>query len=101
MLIDRKYITPIMAGSMLLSGMTGLLMFFDVANDFQQEIHEFLGVVLVAGASLHVFLNWQALKKQLKTPRGKLIFGVFALTFLLSFIGGFGEVDGFEGADDD
>ena len=100
MFIDRKYITPIMAGAMLLSGVTGLLMFFDVANDFQEEIHEFLGIVLVAGASLHVFLNWPALKKQLKTPRGKLIFGLFAATFLLSFMGGLGDMGEFEDADD-
>ena len=101
MAFDRKWITPIMAGSILVSGLTGALMFFDIANDFQEEIHEWLGVVLMSGAILHILLNWQGLKKQLQTPRGKWIFGTFAALLLLSFVGGFGEFgDGGEEYDD-
>lgn len=36
MALDRKWVTPIMAGSILVSGLTGALMFFDIANDLQE-----------------------------------------------------------------
>lgn len=101
MAVDRKWITPLMAGSMLLSGMTGTLMFFDVANGFQEEIHEWLGMVLISGAILHVLLNFQGLKNQLKTKRGKWIFAGFAILLVLSFLGGFGGDGGDGGEYDD
>ena len=105
MALDRKWVTPIMAGSILVSGLTGALMFFDIANDLQEEIHQWLGMVLMSGAVLHILLNWQGLKNQLKTPRGKWIFGAFAALMLLSFAGGFGgefgDGDGGNGDGDD
>jgi hypothetical protein len=101
MALDRKWITPLMAGSMLVSGMSGTLMFFDVANDLQEEIHEWLGIVLMSGAICHVLLNFQSLKKQLQTSRGKWIFVGFATLMALSFLGGFGGDGDYDGEDDD
>lgn len=101
MALDRKLITPLMAGSMLVSGLTGALMFFDIANDFQEEIHEWLGIVLMSGAIGHVLLNIQGLKNQLKTKRGKWIFAGFAALMALSFLGGFAGDGEYDGGDDD
>ena len=101
MALDRRWITPLMVGSMLVSGMSGTLMFFDVANDLQEEIHEWLGIVLMSGAICHVLLNFQSLKKQLQTSRGKWIFVGFATLMELSFFGGFGGDGDYDGEDDD
>ena len=76
-------------------------MFFDVANDLQEEIHEWLGIVLMSGAICHVLLNFQSLKKQLQTSRGKWIFVGFATLMVLSFLGGFGGDGDYDGEDDD
>ncbi len=79
----RAWVTPITIGSFLLSGVTGLLMFFRVPGGLIVVAHEWLSPVFVVGACLHVWLNWGAVRANLTRTRGIVIVSLFCV--LLAF----------------
>jgi hypothetical protein len=91
--IQRKWVTPITAGAFLLSAATGALMFFHLESGANKLFHEWLGLVMITGATLHVTANFTGLKSHLASQRGKLLIGIFAVALLVSFapIGDKGE----------
>jgi hypothetical protein len=84
--IQRSWVTPITAGAFLLSGVTGILIFFHMDTGANKFVHEWLGWLLLAGATLHVVVNYAGLKSHLATLRGQLLIGIFAVALLVSFI---------------
>lgn len=86
MKVQRSWVTPITAGAFLLSGVTGILMFFHLDTNTGKFLHEWLGWVLLGGAALHVAANFAGFKSHLSTLRGQLLVGIFAVALLLSFI---------------
>lgn len=86
MKVQRHWVTPFMAGAFLLSAVTGVLIFFHVETGANKFMHEWLGWLLLAGAGLHVLLNFGGLKAQLAQRRGQLLFGVFVLALAASFL---------------
>jgi hypothetical protein len=85
MIFRREWITPVLAGAFLLTGATGVLIFFHVDTGLNKFVHEWLSWVLLAGAALHVVLNFGVLKRHLAARRGQLVVGAFALVLALSF----------------
>ncbi len=69
----RAWATPLVAGAGVLTGTTGVLMFFDARGGLTEPIHEWSGWVLVAAAALHVVVNWRALVLALKRRRATAI----------------------------
>ncbi len=86
MKVQRSWVTPITAGAFLLSGVTGILIFFHLESGTGKFMHEWLGWVLLGGAALHVVANYTGLKSHLGTLRGQLLVGIFAVALLLSFL---------------
>jgi hypothetical protein len=86
MKVQRSWVTPITAGAFLLSGVTGILIFFHIESGTGKFMHEWLGWVLLGGAVLHVVANYSGLKSHLLTLRGQLLVGIFAVALLLSFV---------------
>lgn len=86
MKVQRSWVTPITAGAFLLSGVTGILIFFHLESGTGKFMHEWLGWVLLGGAALHVIANYTGLKSHLATLRGQLLVGIFAVALLVSFI---------------
>ncbi|MFZ2163762.1 MAG: DUF4405 domain-containing protein [Sideroxyarcus sp.] len=86
MKVQRSWVTPITAGAFLLSGVTGILIFFHLESGTGKFMHEWLGWVLLGGAALHVVANYAGLKSHLATLRGQLLVGIFAVALLVSFI---------------
>ena len=86
MKIQRSWATPITIGGFLLSGITGVLMFFHLDSGLNKLAHEWLGLVLIAGVILHVTANFPGFKSHLATLRGRLLIGVFAVVLLASFV---------------
>jgi hypothetical protein len=84
--VQRSCVTPITAGAFLLSGVTGILLFFHLESGTGKFMHEWLGWVLLAVAVLHVSANYAGLKSHLSSLRGQLLFGVFVAALLVSFI---------------
>jgi hypothetical protein len=86
MKVQRSWVTPITAGAFLLSGVTGILIFFHLESGTGKFMHEWLGWVLLGGAALHVIANYTGLKSHLASLRGQLLVGIFAVALLVSFI---------------
>jgi len=80
----RSWVTPITIGSFLLLGVTGLLMFFKVRGGLIAVAHEWLSPIFVVGASLHIWLNWGAVRANLSRARGIIIVGLFAALLVFS-----------------
>ena len=87
----RSIATPVAAGAFLLVGTTGLCEVFELKGGLVEPIHEFSGILLVAGASLHVVANRAAMFGHLRTRLGKIVVlaaalaavGVVASAFLM------------------
>lgn len=84
--IQRNWVTPITAGAFLLSAVTGILIFFHLDSGGNKFVHEWLGLVLIAGAILHVLANFAGFKLHLTSLRGQLLIGVFVVTLFISFV---------------
>ena len=57
-----KLSTPAAAGAFLVVGVTGVMMFFHLAQEQVEEMHQWFGVVMVTAVLLHLARNWAALK---------------------------------------
>ena len=93
----RRWATPLTIGAFILMAVTGILMFFHVQLGIIKVAHEWLSWAMVAGVSLHIFLNLNAFKRYFTQTTGKVVVGLFALVLALSFIpaGGDGSEPGF------
>lgn len=95
MALQRQWVTPLVAGSFLLMGVTGILMFFHWDTGLNKTVHEWLGWVMVVAVALHVMVNLQGFKNMFRTTLGKGILGLFTLILALSFFNlGGGEGNG-------
>jgi len=57
----NKYTTAITAALFLVVAGSGVAMFFHVGKDVLIEMHQWLAILLVAAAGLHIYKNWAAL----------------------------------------
>ena len=81
----RKWATPITMGAFLLSGVTGILMFFHLDMGLNKAAHEWLGWALVGGVGLHLLANHRAFTNYFKQTRAVAIVATFAVILGLSF----------------
>ena len=72
----RSWATPLVVGSFLLMGATGVAMFFHVETSLMKGLHEWAGWALLAGAGAHLWLNRRALVAYFRRP---LAVGIMAL----------------------
>ncbi|WP_430462824.1 DUF4405 domain-containing protein [Thalassolituus sp. LLYu03] len=86
MTIKREWATPLTAGAFLLTAATGVLMFFHLDTGLNKEAHEWLSLVFLAGALMHVTVNFKAFKRYFSDNRGRGLIGLFAVLLALSFI---------------
>lgn len=75
----RPWATPLAAGALLISAVTGLLLFFEFEKGLVKPVHEWLGWLLVGGALLHIAANWKAFTGYFSKRLAVVIFGVCAL----------------------
>lgn len=69
--MKRYWITPFTMGAFVLTGITGLLMFFKVRSGLVVPVHEWLSWALVIGGALHVVDHWTGIRKHLDGKWGK------------------------------
>ncbi len=84
----RKFLraaTPIVAAVFLVSATTGVLLFFHLGERLIKELHEWMGVVFVVAALLHIVRNGRALLAHGRKP-ALWIAGVLALAAAAVFI---------------
>lgn len=91
MKIEKKWVTPLVTGSFLLVAITGILMFFHIDTGLNKVAHEWLGLIMVLGAVLHIVVNLKSFNQMFGNTMGKTIVGAFVLVLGLSFINLGGE----------
>lgn len=84
--LSRQWVTPLLAGSFLLSALTGILLFFKIHLGLIKPFHEWLSWILVIASVLHLILNAAPLYKSLTPRLGRIIMVVFVLLTLGSLL---------------
>lgn len=78
--------TPLVAGSFLISAVTGVLLFFHLDSGLNKFAHEWVGWVMIFGVIVHVVSNYKCFVMRLTKPVSWGIIGLFAIVLLASFI---------------
>lgn len=90
----RPYVTPATAALFIVSALSGAALFFHLGGGFFHEMHEWLSMVLLVPAALHLQRNWNGFVAYLR--RGGLLVPsaltvAAAAGFLLASSGGEGR----------
>jgi hypothetical protein len=75
-MIERSWVSPITALSFLVVATTGLLMLLHVRLPGMKGLHEWMGVVFVVAALLHIVLNWRPFLTCLRQRSAAVALGV-------------------------
>ncbi|GBF40272.1 DUF4405 domain-containing protein [Leptospira johnsonii] len=92
MKIKKEFVTPYLVFIFLTVGVTGVLMFFHILDDYTKVVHEFLGLSFVVFAILHIRMNWSNIKNYAK-KRQLLLPSIAILILSVAFIVG-GKIHG-------
>lgn len=76
----RAWATPSVLGAMVISSVTGVLLFFEADTGFAKLAHQWLGWLLVIGAIAHAYTNRASLGAHLRGAKGRAVLAVFVLT---------------------
>lgn len=82
----RSWATPLVVGSFLLMGASGVAMFFHVETGLMKGLHEWAGWILLLGAGAHLWLNRRAFSSYFRRPVAVGIMGVGAVLVGLSLL---------------
>lgn len=85
-MLKREWVTPAAAGVMLVSAVTGALMFFHADTGANKVVHEWIGLAVLAFVLLHVVTNFPSLKRHLAGTRGRAIVAAFVVVLAASFL---------------
>ncbi|RXK82578.1 DUF4405 domain-containing protein [Chlorobaculum sp. 24CR] len=80
----RSWATPLVTGALLISAVTGVLLFFKFEQGLVKPVHEWLGWLLVAGVALHVVANWKAFTGYFSKKLAMSIIGLCAVVTVVS-----------------
>lgn len=95
MRISRAWATPLTIGVFAIMSVTGILMFFHLNTGFNKPVHEWAGLVMVAGVMLHVVVNWRAFQNYFVSGLlGPSIIGLGFIVLALSFLPASGQRGG-------
>ena len=56
----KSWATPLIIATFIISGVTGLMLFFHVEGGLVKPVHEWLSWALIAGALLHTAAHWKS-----------------------------------------
>jgi hypothetical protein len=82
----REWATPLTMGAFLLSGVTGMLLFFGIDLPLVNPVHEWLSWLFLIGAAFHMIANWRPSLQYALKPLGRGILIVFFLLTCASVI---------------
>lgn len=85
--LQKNIATSLTALTFLVIGVSGILMFFHILDDYTKELHEIIGLFFVGVVLLHVFYNLKSMTAHLKTKAfhiGALLLTIVSLGFILN-----------------
>ncbi len=59
----RNWVTPVTIGTSIFTGISGVLLFFHLGEGLLKEAHEWIGIVFILAALLHVESNWKPFRR--------------------------------------
>ncbi len=62
----RNWSTPITIGAFLITGLSGVFIFFHVGEELFHDAHQWLGLALVVGGLLHIVKHWKPFTRYFK-----------------------------------
>lgn len=77
--------TSLTAFLFLVVGVSGILMFFHVLDEYTQTVHEVLGLAFVLASVFHIYVNWKPMKRYFAKTRF-LISGIVVLFISLTLV---------------
>ncbi|ABB24073.1 MAG: hypothetical protein A3K90_05825 [Pelodictyon luteolum] len=87
----KSWATPIAAGAFLISGVTGVLIFFHIETGLVEPVHKWLSWLLVGGVSVHLLANWKAFSLYFSKNSALAVFAAAMLVTALSVMPFFGD----------
>lgn len=85
-MLNRRWVTPLVAGAFCLTAVTGVLLFFHLDSGLNRPAHEWLSWIMLAGVLLHLSTHMGSLRQHLGTKTGRSLIALFAVLLALSFI---------------
>ncbi|AOZ70412.1 hypothetical protein LPB142_14635 [Rhodobacter xanthinilyticus] len=82
----RAWATPLVIGAFAIMALTGVLMFFHLDTATMKTVHEWAGLVMVAGALAHLLLNWRAFTTYFRRPLANAIMAAGVIVAGLTFV---------------
>jgi hypothetical protein len=83
--------TPLTIGAFTISGVTGLLIFFDIELGIIEPVHKWLSWLLVGGVILHIISNWKQFTGYFSKKPALGIIGTALIVTITSLLPIFGE----------
>jgi hypothetical protein len=91
----KSWATPIAAGAFLISGVTGVLIFFHIETGLVEPVHKWLSWLLVGGVSFHLLANRKAFSGYFSKNSALAVFAAAMLVTAVSVMPSFsGEEHG-------
>ena len=87
----KSWATPLAVGAFIISGVTGLLIFFDLELGIIEPVHKWLSWLLVTGVILHLISNWKQFTGYLSNKPAISIIGAALIVTVASLLPIFGE----------
>lgn len=81
----RQWSTPLIIGAYLVTGVSGVMLFFHFGESLIKDAHEWIGMLFVLGALLHIKNHWTPFKRYFSKPIAQAVM-VSALAAGLSFM---------------
>jgi hypothetical protein len=69
----RSVTTPLIIASYLITGVSGVMLFFHFGEALIKEAHEWIGVLFVIGALLHIANHWMPFKRYFAKPLARTV----------------------------
>ena len=87
----KSWATPLAVGAFIISGITGLLIFFEIELGIIEPVHKWLSWLFVAGVVLHLASNWKQFTGYFSKKPAIGIIGAALIVTITSMLPIFGE----------
>lgn len=90
----RSWATPLIIGSYLITGISGVMLFFHLGESLIKEAHEWIGMLFAIGATLHITSHWTPFKRYFTRPLAVSVIAVSLVAGTTFIVGAAGEEGG-------
>lgn len=82
----RKWATPLTAATFIITGVTGIVLFFHAGGILSHVAHEWIGMAIMVIFLFHIAINWRPFLTYFKKPVGASIMALGVVLTALTFV---------------